>query len=261
MSGKIKDFLPPSLRLSILYLNFKTSPVDVVKHRLKDLCLRGRGRAILRVEAGVNDAIHVQVEVVKLESVWVWARGVCGDEDAVDVDFLGLLDAVLDDERVPELQFGGLWARVQEEVEVEKSEGRRRQRRRRAVPFASRPLFTSRGLTVGSASGRRRGRPSLRVTPDAIVRSGGYEKTSEWMFNAGGLANVQSLLFVLLLFLLFLSLAACYLLGSRSCESTRAATTTHTERTKNSWRENGKEALSRERADFLALRSRCKENK
>ena len=50
----------------------------------------------------MDDPVHVEVEVVKLEAVGVGARGVGRDEDAVD-DVLVLLDAVLDDERVAEL--------------------------------------------------------------------------------------------------------------------------------------------------------------
>lgn len=51
----------------------------------------------------MDDAVHVEVEVVELEAVRVWARRVGRDEDAVDGDLLGLLDAVLDDERVSDI--------------------------------------------------------------------------------------------------------------------------------------------------------------
>ena len=51
------------------------------------------------MKAGVDDPVHVQVQIVKLEAVGVGARRVGRDEDASD-DLLVLLDAVLDDERV-----------------------------------------------------------------------------------------------------------------------------------------------------------------
>jgi len=40
------------------------------------------------VEAGVNDAIHVEVEVVELEAVGVGPGGVDGHADALDLDGL-----------------------------------------------------------------------------------------------------------------------------------------------------------------------------
>ena len=34
---------------------------------------------VLRVTAGVDDAVHVQVEVVELDIIWIWLGGVHWD--------------------------------------------------------------------------------------------------------------------------------------------------------------------------------------
>lgn len=56
--------------------------VDVIKNRLEHLVIGGGRRPAFGVEAGVNDAIHVEVEVVKLDAVGVGAAEVDGDEGA-----------------------------------------------------------------------------------------------------------------------------------------------------------------------------------
>ena len=83
------------------------------------------------MEARVDDPVHVEVEVVKLEAVGVWARGVGGHEDAVD-DVLVLLDAILDDERVAaQFMYAISWSsQVGGEGERERVRERVRERKR-----------------------------------------------------------------------------------------------------------------------------------
>mmetsp|Transcript_5938 Transcript_5938/g.21724 ORF Transcript_5938/g.21724 Transcript_5938/m.21724 type:complete len:235 (+) Transcript_5938:3934-4638(+) len=74
-------------------------PVDVREDVLEHLRHRGGRRPILRVEAGVDDAIHVQVQVVPLPAVGVGLREVRRHLHAID-HLAGLLDHVHDDQVV-----------------------------------------------------------------------------------------------------------------------------------------------------------------
>ncbi len=53
--------------------------VDVIKDVGEDLGLCSWGGPVLRVEARVDDAIHVKVQVVKLDAIWVGCGGVHRD--------------------------------------------------------------------------------------------------------------------------------------------------------------------------------------
>ena len=74
-------------------------PVDVVEDALEHLFLGGWRRAILRVEARVDDAVHVEVQVIELLAVGVGPGAVHGHLHAVHVPRL-VLDDILNDQRV-----------------------------------------------------------------------------------------------------------------------------------------------------------------
>ena len=74
-------------------------PVDVVEDALEHFFLGGWRRAVLGVEARVDDAVHVEVEVIELGAVGVGPGAVHRDDVAVMVPRL-VLDDILDDQRV-----------------------------------------------------------------------------------------------------------------------------------------------------------------
>ena len=74
-------------------------PVDIREDLVEDLVLRRRGRLVLRMKARMNNPVHIQVQVVKLDPVRIGLRGVDRHLDATDT--VGhVLDAVHDGLRV-----------------------------------------------------------------------------------------------------------------------------------------------------------------
>lgn len=77
--------------------------------------VRDGPHSVLGVEARVDDAVHVEVEVVKLDALGVGTRGVHGDGHAVDL--LGvLLDDIHNDLGVPVAKGRGHTSQLEREV-------------------------------------------------------------------------------------------------------------------------------------------------
>lgn len=70
------------------------TPGDRPQAKTTHLVLCGGRRLVLGVEAGMDDAIHVEVQVVKLHAVWVGLRRVHRDLHISDGLHL-LLNAIL----------------------------------------------------------------------------------------------------------------------------------------------------------------------